>query len=898
MIPLNSMTPEHLQRIRAIYEAAVDTPVAARAAMLDRECNGDDSVRQEVERLLAAREHLPDWLSKPMLGDAAQAFREAATVTQPVRLGQVNFQPGAILANRYRIIYLLGRGGMGEVYRADDLTLGQTVALKFLPTASASMLSRFRNEVRTARQVSHPNVCRVHDIGEAEGLTFLSMEYVDGEDLASLLRRIGKFPQDKALEIARQLCAGLAAAHSKGVIHRDLKPANIMLDGQGHVRITDFGIAGMVERIRDVGSGTPAYMSPEQLAGKDVTPRSDIYALGIVLCELLTGKRPPLKSSESDSTAVDPAVRRLIERCLDPDPTLRPDSAIAVAAALPGTDPLAAALAAGETPSPELVAAAGPVEGLHPAIAVSCLVLVILGVIALCILRQKNDFVNQIPMENSSEVLASKAREIVKSFGYVERPADSLLGWSYDTEYLRYAAQQKGTAAHARSLLTPYPPAVYFWYRQSLRYPSAVNTDDDFTVFRRVTLEPGTQALVLDSDGKLLELHVRPPIDLPRTPNTPPFEWSRLFAAAGLDPARFQQTEPELTPATPFDAQAAWTGSWSSDPQRPLRIEAAAYRGKPVFFRVLGPWMKPGEPPGLSLGTLSIPEFVASVIVFPAVAGLLAWRNARSGRGDRRGAFRLAGFIFVCVLIQGIADTHHIAAAAEFVYVFASFQTAVFFASFFWVLYMAFEPQVRRRYPEALISWSRLLGGRLRDPLIGAHVLIGIILGICGLCISDAFLTFPILTAAAESGTRAALPWSKGVIVGFWCFHAVRAVGAMGYMFMLNLISAVIRRKWAAASLFILVSTLALTPYATGPWLAVARSLIFFAIIAFALTKFGVLTAAAAIFAQLTFLDFPLTTNWSAWYAQNSLITMCAVTGLALYGAVTTLGGRPIRWTA
>ena len=110
------------------------------------------------------------------------------------------------------------------------------------------MLSRFRNEVRTARQISHPNVCRVYDIGEAEGLTYLTMEYVDGEDLASLLRRIGKLPPDKGMEIARQLCAGLAAAHDKGVIHRDIKPANIMLDGKGHVRITDFGIAGMAEQ--------------------------------------------------------------------------------------------------------------------------------------------------------------------------------------------------------------------------------------------------------------------------------------------------------------------------------------------------------------------------------------------------------------------------------------------------------------------------------------------------------------------------------------------------------------------------------------------------------------------------------------------------------------------------
>src|SRR5271155_5293667 len=161
-------------------------------------------------------------------------------------LSEGRFLPGRLLAGRYRIVALLGRGGMGEVYRADDLTLGQPVALKFLPEEASrdeNLLERFRNEVRIARRVSHPNVCRVYDVGEVDGNTFFTMEYVDGEDLASLLRRIGRLPQDKAIEIARRLCAGLAAAHEKGVLHRDLKPANIMIDGRGQARITDFGLA-------------------------------------------------------------------------------------------------------------------------------------------------------------------------------------------------------------------------------------------------------------------------------------------------------------------------------------------------------------------------------------------------------------------------------------------------------------------------------------------------------------------------------------------------------------------------------------------------------------------------------------------------------------------------------
>src|SRR5437762_1341087 len=149
------------------------------------------------------------------------------------------FVPGQVLIERYRIVGLLGRGGMGEVYRADDLRLGQVVALKFLPESlkdDAARRERFYNEVRTARQIAHPAVCRVYDIGEVEGQPFLSMEYVDGEDLASLLRRIGRLPQDKAIDIARQVCAGVAAAHERGVLHRDLKPENVMLDGRGKAR--------------------------------------------------------------------------------------------------------------------------------------------------------------------------------------------------------------------------------------------------------------------------------------------------------------------------------------------------------------------------------------------------------------------------------------------------------------------------------------------------------------------------------------------------------------------------------------------------------------------------------------------------------------------------------------
>ncbi|HXD72099.1 MAG TPA: serine/threonine-protein kinase, partial [Vicinamibacterales bacterium] len=293
-------------------------------------------------------------MSEPFDDDLTIAATRAVTrgagasPSTPSTSSAGSFAPGAIIAGRYRLVSLLGRGGMGEVYRADDLTLDQRVALKFLPAGVAGdpeRLAQFHAELRIARQVSHKNVCRLYDLGEHEGRRFLTMEYVDGEDLATLLRRIGRLPQDKAVDIARQLCAGIAAAHERGVLHRDLKPANVMIDGDGHVRITDFGLAAIAGSVDNIRSGTPAYMAPEQLAGREVTQRSDIYSLGLVLFELFTGKRVFEASSLRDLIALhessapatpssvvrdlDPLVERAILRCLEREPAMRPSSPLA-----------------------------------------------------------------------------------------------------------------------------------------------------------------------------------------------------------------------------------------------------------------------------------------------------------------------------------------------------------------------------------------------------------------------------------------------------------------------------------------------------------------------------------------------------------------------------------------
>lgn len=206
-------------------------------------------------------------------------------------------------------------------------------------------------------------------------------------------------------------------------------------------------------------------------------------------------------------------------------------------------------------------------------------------------------------------------------------------------------------------------------------------------------------------------------------------------------------------------------------------------------------------------------------------------------------------------VLEDIAFAHHVPATAEILFLYSTFRSAVFLAGLFWVLYMAFEPQVRRRYPEALITWSRLLAGRLRDPSAGAHVLIGIALGACGLALMESLLP-PSDLSAAILLTRAALPSSTGMIAGFWISDALDAQLGLAFLFLLNLVSSLVRRRWLATSIFVLVATLVITLSAAGAWLAIAVFFTF-GIVAFALIRFGVLAVSAMVFTQLTLQTFP-----------------------------------------
>jgi hypothetical protein len=832
------------------------------------------------------------------------------------------FAPGTVLGGRYRIVGLLGRGGMGEVYRADDLTLEQGVALKFLPRAlegDALRLERLYGEVRMARQVSHPAVCRVWDVGEAEGQHFLSMEFVDGENLASLLRRIGRLPQDKALDIARQVAAGLSAAHEKGVLHRDLKPANVMLDGQGKVRLTDFGLAGLAEELSgdDVRSGTPSYMSPEQLQGREVTARSDIYALGLLIYELVTGRRafegkglaellrkhrderPPEPSALVPG--LEPAVERTILACLEKDPKRRPPSALVVSAMLSGRDPLEAAIAAGETPSPELVAAAGESEGMRPRVAWACLLVVVAGALVLPATQDRRQTLARVPAEKSPAALEDRARDLVARLVPGGAAADGDVGFSQDSDYLLWAQEQDRTATRWAGLATGDPPVVTFWYRQSPR-PLASSSLNGTVGWNdppvRVT---GMAGVEYDLQGRLQSFYAVPPQRERESGPAPAPDWAPLFAEARLDASKLRAVEPRWTPSLYCDTRAAWEGSWPRRPDIALRIEAAAYRGRPVWFEVVNPWTRPDREQVFPLtpGQRGMQAFyVLAMVALAAIGCLLAYRNIRLGRGDRRGAFRLALVLAGLAVTSWALRAHHVSQPSGELVLFArGAGMAILVAALVWLFYLALEPYVRRLRPWTLVSWARLLEGGARDAVVGRDALIGMaggtVLALLGV-FARALVVWLGRPERAPDDYGIDVLLSTRTLLGFLAGLPVNATLVGLALLLLFLVLRLATRRDAVAAALVVAFLVGgdlggakenvwlLLPFAVAVWGAFVAVML----------RFGVLAAITAVLTADMLTFPPLAYSPGSWTGEATFVVLPVTVGLAVLAFRSAVGGH------
>ena len=695
-----------------------------------------------------------------------------------LRLGPLDdarFAPGHIFASRYRIVSLLGRGAMGEVYRADDLRLGQSVALKLMSEATARRhdgLRRLTDEVRLARTIVHPNVCRVYDIGHAGGWHYLSMEYVDGETLASLLRRIGQLPPLKAIEMTRQLCLGVAAAHEVGVLHRDLKPSNIMVDGRGQIRIMDFGLAIAAHAdVREI-AGTPAYMAPEQLAGDAVTKQTDLYALGRVLAEVLpTGVNPDLEAS--------------VRACMEADRAKRPHSAYAIVAALPA----ASSIETGEfaIPTPAMVAATPVAGALQPGVAWLLLAAVIAGSLGVA---SRAHILSVAPWQvpKPPAVLEERAHDIIASRA-TSTPAVDRAYWWWMTD----------------------GGQILFTYRESSAPLVPANMFRVVTVADPPVDAAGTTTVTLDSQGTASPLTQQP--------------------------------------------RATWTSG------RPPVGEAIYWIG--ILFGFVG-------------------------------SAILGRRNLRAGVGDRRGAWRLSVFVFSGGLVATALRAHHTQSLTdELTWLLGVAGWALLWSGFSWLAYVGFEPYGRRWWPGTLVSWTRLLAGRGRDPLVGRDVLLG---SLCGV-ISIALLLIqfqltgrtgaPLFTLPALEALRSPAAFASMVILAFLGGVMIALFADAG----LVLFRLIFRKTWISIAVVVALAGVA-SAVSPSP-VDVSVSMVIAAFGLGVLLRVGLL-AFAAMASTMQFLTWlPLTLDPDAWYFGQSFAVLILIGARAAFAFVFALGPRP-----
>jgi hypothetical protein len=499
--------------------------------------------------------------------------------------------------------------------------------------------------------------------------------------------------------------------------------------------------------------------------------------------------------------------------------------------------------------------------------------------------------------------LTQKARETLRRLGYDASPADTAQGLTFDTDFMRHVESSDKPRPDWRTVLSSRPSPLSFWYRSSPRNMTVLGFVDDTLTPGIVTPDDppptlsGMVNLRLDPQGRLTYLQVIPPEKEEEGLSYPAPDWAPLFAAAELDLARLRPVPSTWTSLAASDARAAWTGAWPGT-IRQLRVEAAAWHGKPVFFALIGPWttasrMQPSEQTSgerardiLGIGVL------LSVLV---AAALLAWLNYSRGRGDRRGAVRLGSLVFFLGLALWLCRGHFVTGGALFALFIAAVANSLFFAGFTWVLYVALEPYVRRHWPQTIISWSRLLAGRLRDPLAGRDILFGVLFGLVWTLLYH--VLFRLQGALGAPPTLASTDFLLGGrrMLGHGLMHALYSIrGTLTLFFLLFLLRALLRKQWLAALAFILLFSALKVLGADHPGVEAPVQLLVYSVVVIVVLRFGLVSLAAGLLCADLLLNTPVANSLSTWYAPSTVFVFMSVLALAGWGAYTSLGGQPL----
>lgn len=909
------MTPDQHARIKSIFLEACAQPTEHRAAFVSRACDGDELLLRDVERLLA--HHLatpPSVRESPAVNRSDLRNREADISALPT------YETGDLVADRYRIVSLLGEGAMGKVYRAEDDRLHQTVALKFLPrlhVLAPVWRHRVESEVKLSREVGHSNICRVYDLGEVDGAPFISMEYVDGEDLASLLRRVGRLAGTRAIEIARQLCAGLAAAHIHGVLHRDLKPANVMIDQSGRVRITDFGLAELSGHVAlaEIRAGTPRYMAPEQLAGVAVTEKSDIYALGLVMYEMFTGQpafdadnvRDYLRIHQTVEPKppsaivpeIDPKVEAVILACLRKDPAERPDSALNVAAALPGGDLLTAALDAGEIPTREMLATVAA-QGHINRRAMYQIATVALVLLFLAILIGNNTHpIAKRGGVQPPEVLLEKAREISRFAGYAPSVSRSD-GRFFPSTDVRYLGQFGRLAGGELPLAITSEEELLYYYRERPAGPRHSNNDIlSFVMPGSDPFDLGSGSdpvttIIVDGRGRLL-LFESPPNqhrDIQVEATAP--DWKSMIRAAGCDPEDLIPTPSRLLPGVESPGHLAYLVNSSETVDRNIQIEISMRDHHVQFFAALSPTIVPTTGSAVaSADRWAVNQTLRNLVLLILLAAAIpaAWTNWRN-RGDLTGAVRLGGFVFALRLLGHLISMRSAGSLSMAIDDLAMDAVVALCEGMIVALfYLAVESQVRRHWPRTFGSWSRILAGRIRDPIVGRDMLVG--------CTTGAF--WAILTLL-DRRLPAGMGWeshtslrlyqgldelrsARFAIAGMFNTLQTGIYQGLVMLFILVIVTWLAKPcRWLALLITWLIGASMFAPIASHPvtaWTLFALGIV--AVGLYLLTRWGLVSLLSALFVAGLLNGFPITTEFSTWYAGYGVLAIATTIGLGFW---------------
>lgn len=743
------MNPRELHALaKQLFGELLELSDHEREGRLDELANSNPALAAEVTSLLANIEPDTDHLA-PKIDGRPDAIADLLDGGGTDAVEPTQFESGDAVSDRFRILRKLGSGGMGDVWAAQDEQLDEEVALKFIRFQGGAAQAdqwkqRFLAEVRAARQVTHPNVCRVHDVGESGEQVFLSMELVDGVDLTKRIRQEGPLPRAKAVQLARELSSALAAIHAAGLLHRDLKPANILFDSKGAAKVSDFGLASKATDSKttkhDSGSrsGTRSYMAPEIQNGGHPSQASDVFALGLVLYEAVTGRRAfrtglaiceaarqgnEPRSPSSFPIKVDPILERVIKRCLAFDPEARPPSAATIADVLAMDDALDAMLALGENPTPEVISdstARGLVSRRQGLLLIAICWLIILVSTYLDI----GGSLHRLPPTPPAAAAAAARTKLDAAIG---------LGPSQPTTAASYFEVRQLPAPDGFSYARDHYPTPGFWHREAHKSLSPLKLATLFDDLGQTQIDDPTDSersaltLIFNLDGtpvRMTDMRPDPLVNRvdPAINQAPEASIDALFELLHFERDLFKPTAATTNSLAAFDGFNLERQTWIGPDQERLELVLSGPRIR--AFEVLWPFID-DDPIDLSIVLANIVLVTLLLLAIP-----FSIRHFRRAQGDIVGVLRLTLVIFASTACSAycFADwpLDPLEPEALLGFVLAGFLLGFYLALLTWILFMAVEPLVQRFWPRSLVTWTRILHGRFRDRLVASHVLIGL----------------------------------------------------------------------------------------------------------------------------------------------------------------------------